>query len=136
MPFAVRKFGSPASIRKPYGICMLNLSLNGSRTTYRFECRNNCLPVIRCIVIYRYTFVRSQPQIGHLWHSLESSIACPEINICSPVVREVLGEGTACARGLIDRIVSDGGHRSIERITTNYLVEMWGRSDAWVDKRI
>lgn len=62
------------------------------------ESRHVRFTVIRRDVVYRDAPHRPQPDVGELWHTLVCAVSGSEIHHCGPVIREIFGECTACAR--------------------------------------
>jgi hypothetical protein len=91
---------------------------------YRFEGRDLGLPVIRWDVLDSHATVLHQALVGHLRNTFESPIPSFEIESSRPVIREVLAECTCCASRLGGRIMISGIHCGIERVSSNYLMEI------------
>lgn len=68
-------------------------------------------------------FLRHVRMAG-LRNTLVSTVACLEVEVCRPVVAEVLAELASSAGSSIGDITS--GHRSIEGISSHDLVDVWG----------
>jgi hypothetical protein len=72
--------------------------------------------------------------VGCLRHSLVAAIASAEVHIRGPVVGPIFFIATGCAGGYLGNV--GRGHRYIERITPDDLVQVRGRREAGVDEGV
>jgi hypothetical protein len=95
----VRRFGFPTSIRKPLKDSLAALeSSQGIRLTYRLECGDCGLTIIRRNIIDSHTATGIfEELVTDLRNALVGAIPCTEEHNSGPVVREVLFKLTAGA---------------------------------------
>ncbi len=74
-----------------------------------------------------------QGRVLHDRYALVRSVRMLEEHDGRPVIGEVLGESTCCARSLFADIAC---HIGFEGVTTDNLVQMDGRQCAWLDERV
>ena len=94
----MRVLGFPTSIRKPLNGLLVALKGFKRRLTYRPECGDRGLTIIRRNIIDGHTTMRIfEKLVTNLGNALVSTISCTEEQNSSPVIREVLFELTAGA---------------------------------------
>jgi len=78
--------------------------------------------------------VTEEQPVGHLRNTLVAVIAGLEVEVGSPIVREILSVAAGGASGEVANIRI--GHRDIEGVSSNDLVHMARWELAWIDKRV
>lgn len=62
------------------------------------ECSDLALPVVRGDVVDGDAFLTAEAEVDHLRNALECPVARAEVEVCGPVVAEVLAVVARCAR--------------------------------------
>ena len=105
--------------------------------TYGLEGRDLVRSPVASDVVHGHASLDlSETKIGKDGNVLEGSIAGTEVEVGSPVVREILGERASRAGRVSGWVEAGGVHGSVERVTADDLVHMRSREGTGVDERV
>lgn len=77
--------------------------------------------VVRRDVVHCDALAAGQSQVNHLRHALVGTVARAEVQVCGPVVAEVLGVVAGCAGGCCGGVKCEGCHGCVEGVAADDL---------------
>lgn len=111
-------------------------NLNEGRDTHRPEGSHLTATIVRRDVVDGHATLTPEAEVDHLRHPLVASVLVAEVDVCGPVVGEVLTEGARRAGRLSRGVVLDWWHGCVECVSTHDLVQVTGLGHARVDERV
>lgn len=92
--------------------------------------RHLAFSVVRRDVVHGDALTALQPEIHHLRDALVGPVGSAEVQVCGPVVAEVLGVVAGCAGGGDGGVVGQGRHGGVEGVAADNLefrLSVWGK---------